>query len=121
MKLFRRLNPDDEMSRPIRFGPILFPCRSKFQKRVDDGYGDRTAAFSSQDRDRGLFHNTQERGLRLFRLYEPNWDPYNQGRPDPVLFDQACYFEKRCGGVSNCDYSAVEARSAIAERGKRAG
>jgi hypothetical protein len=99
----------------------LFPSFSKFQKRVDYGYGDRTAAFSAQDSYRRLVYDISESALRLFGLHEPDGDPYHQARPNPVFFNQADYFQKRCRCVSNCDYSPVQTRSAIPERRKRAG
>jgi hypothetical protein len=98
----------------------LFPSFSEFQKRVDYGYGYRTAAFSAEDGYRRLFYDIEESALRFFGLHESNGDPYHQARPDSVFFDQADYFQKRRRCVSNCDYSPVQTRSAISERCKRA-
>jgi hypothetical protein len=87
---------------------------------VDYGDGDGTAAFSSQDRYRGLIGCIEQRGLRLFGLNEPDGDPNYNGRPHPILFHHADYFKERRRGVADCCYGAVQTRSATPERGKRA-
>jgi hypothetical protein len=67
-----------------------------------------------------LFGKIEQRGLRLFRLNEPDGDSYHDSRFHPVFPDQTDYFEKGRRSVADCYHGSVQARGAPTKSSKRA-